>query len=178
MLTLALCAPEHPQIRGIQIAMRARETFTLVTRNPLEIPLQSLRNYVNGYGTFRFGEVADALQAINVMFRHGPCAELFSTRTSFFAIPTADPRETAIVSPNFLKLIRESDLIPRSSIATSGVLTCVLVPLKVVSLRTFLRFPQQRARVLTSGLSFVQRDSSLPAGPSAHAELDFGGFPH
>ncbi|GAA5952480.1 hypothetical protein JCM8115_003612 [Rhodotorula mucilaginosa] len=98
--------PTEVMIRGIQIAMRARETFTLVIRNPLEIPLQSLRNYVNGYGTFRFGEVADALQAINVMFRHGPCAELFSTRTSFFAIPTADPRETAIVSPNFLKLIR------------------------------------------------------------------------
>lgn len=100
--------------------MRTRDTFTLAIRNPLEVPVQSLRNYVTGWGTFRTGEVAEALQAVNVMFRHGPCAELYSTRTSFFKIPNSDPRETAIVSANFLKLIRKFEYMSQPSAVTHG----------------------------------------------------------
>lgn len=87
--------------------MRPRETFTLVIRNPLEVPVQSIRNYVTGYGTFRYPEVAEALQAINVIFRNGPSGALFSTRTSFFSIPPAHG-DSQVVSPDFLKLIRAS----------------------------------------------------------------------
>lgn len=100
--------------------MRPRDTFTLVVRNMLEVPIQSLRNYVTGWGTFRTGEVAEALQAVNVMFRHGPCGELFSMRTSFFKIPNSDARETVIVSRDFLKLIRQFAYMPRPSVGIHG----------------------------------------------------------
>ncbi|GAA5861277.1 hypothetical protein JCM3774_002251 [Rhodotorula dairenensis] len=97
--------PADVMVRGIQIPMRARDTFTLVIRNPLEVPVQSIRNYVSGYGTFRFPEVAEAVQAVNVIFRNGPCGALYSTRTAFFPFPPGSG-DVQIVSPRFLKLIR------------------------------------------------------------------------
>ncbi|GAA5861200.1 hypothetical protein JCM3774_002225 [Rhodotorula dairenensis] len=97
--------PAEVMIRGIRVPMRARDTFTLVIRNPLEVPVQSIRNYVSGHGTFRIAEVAEAQQAINVIFRHGPCGALYSTRTSYFQIPAAR-QDSLVVSRDFLKLIR------------------------------------------------------------------------
>lgn len=87
--------------------MRPRDTFTLIIRNPLEVPVQSIRNYISGSGTFRVSEVAEAQQAINVIFRHGPCGTLYPTRTSFFQIPPA-AGQSLVLSSNFLKLIRTS----------------------------------------------------------------------
>ncbi|GAA5987144.1 hypothetical protein JCM10908_001048 [Rhodotorula pacifica] len=118
----SLLNPFH--VTNIKIDIRPRDTFTLTVRNPLAVPVQSLRNYVTGYGTFRFGEVAEALSAINVMFRHGPCATLYSTRTSFFQIPSAQG-DTLIVSPNFLQLIRKSSMLQRYAYEDRGFFAAI-----------------------------------------------------
>ncbi|GAA5870647.1 hypothetical protein JCM16303_001545 [Sporobolomyces ruberrimus] len=78
-------------IEGISLADRRRSSFTVTIQNPIRIPLSSLRNYVANTGEAHLGEVNDALQALNVLFRHGPSLAFPSTRTAFFPMDTTNP---------------------------------------------------------------------------------------
>lgn len=76
--------------------------------NPIRVPLAALRIYFRGQGTFHVGEKNEALQALNVAFRHGPALLFESTRTSFYPPPASSAQRDAslVLSPNFLQLIR------------------------------------------------------------------------
>ncbi|GAA5887561.1 hypothetical protein JCM16303_004244 [Sporobolomyces ruberrimus] len=71
-------------ISGISLSDRRSSTFTATFQKPIAIPLNSLRNYLTGSGSAHVGEVNDALQALNVLFRHGPSLVFPSTRTAFY----------------------------------------------------------------------------------------------
>ncbi|GAA5842064.1 hypothetical protein JCM5353_003490 [Sporobolomyces roseus] len=77
-------------IQGITIPDGKKGTFTATFQHPISIPLDSLRSYISGQGgAVHVGDVGDALQALNVLFRHSPSILFPSTRTSFFPMGTA-----------------------------------------------------------------------------------------
>ncbi|CDR36655.1 hypothetical protein NBRC10512_003824 [Rhodotorula toruloides] len=80
------------RISGIPAPDRPRMTFTVTISNAIDLPLASLRSYYLGTGSFYFGEVAEALQALNTIISQGPSAEFFGTRTSFFPTDSAARR--------------------------------------------------------------------------------------
>ncbi|GAA5918662.1 hypothetical protein JCM1841_002301 [Sporobolomyces salmonicolor] len=71
-------------IQGIASPEGRPGTFEIVVQNPIPIPLASLRNYCSGHGAVQFGDTLEALQALNVLVRHGPASLFVSTNTSFF----------------------------------------------------------------------------------------------
>uniref|UniRef100_A0A0K3CI22 BY PROTMAP: gi/342321517/gb/EGU13450.1/ Proteophosphoglycan ppg4 [Rhodotorula glutinis ATCC 204091] n=1 Tax=Rhodotorula toruloides TaxID=5286 RepID=A0A0K3CI22_RHOTO len=80
------------RISGIPAPDRPRMTFTITLSNVIPLPLASLRSYYLGTASFYFGEVAEALQALNTVLSQGPSTEFFGTRTSFFPTDSAAQR--------------------------------------------------------------------------------------
>ena len=73
-------------------------------QHPISIPLDSLRDYITGQqGAVHVGDVNNALQALNVLFRHAPSLLFPSTRTSFFPMGQAG---TSVRLPQGLQLWR------------------------------------------------------------------------
>lgn len=107
------------QIDNVRIAEKPRDVFTIRVINPIEVPLQSLANYLNGLGVFHDGEKSEALQAVNVIFRHCPTFgqrapnnpppgfTLHATRSAFFpGVPSEVPSEVRVLQEKYLILIR------------------------------------------------------------------------
>ncbi|BGP22355.1 proteophosphoglycan ppg4 [Rhodotorula toruloides] len=79
-------------ISGIPAPDRPRMTFSITLSNVIPIPLASLRSYYKGQGSFYFGKVAEALQALNTVLSQGPSADFLGTRASFFPTDSAAQR--------------------------------------------------------------------------------------
>ncbi|GAA5954891.1 hypothetical protein JCM3765_007803 [Sporobolomyces pararoseus] len=71
-------------IQEIKLPDGKKGSFTATFKNPIPIPLDGLRSYISGRGQAHVGDVFEALQALNVLFRHSPSLAFPSTRTSFF----------------------------------------------------------------------------------------------
>ncbi|GAA6033321.1 hypothetical protein JCM8097_006691 [Rhodosporidiobolus ruineniae] len=70
-------------------------------------------SYLNNVGTANFGQVADALAALNTLVHHGPAALFATTRTSFFVTDEAakqlgkrDVEKEAVRLPGGIELLR------------------------------------------------------------------------
>ncbi|GAA6061188.1 hypothetical protein JCM10212_002401 [Sporobolomyces blumeae] len=75
-------------IDDIQLPDGRSSRFSVRITNPVEIPLNDVRNYLARTGArANPGSVNDALQALNVVFRHMPSLLFVSTATSFFPLP-------------------------------------------------------------------------------------------
>ncbi|GAA6012845.1 hypothetical protein JCM8202_003468 [Rhodotorula sphaerocarpa] len=111
--------PGDVVIDNVRIAEKPRDVFTIRVINPIEVPLQSLANYLNGLGVFHDGEKSEALQAVNVIFRHCPTFgqrapnnpppgfALHATRSAFFpGVPSEVPSEVRVLQEKYLILIR------------------------------------------------------------------------
>ncbi|GAA5838758.1 hypothetical protein JCM3766R1_001586, partial [Sporobolomyces carnicolor] len=79
--------PSSPLIiEDIRLPDGKRGTFMATFKNPIPIPLASLFSYISSQPGAHIGEVFDALQALNVLFRHTPSLLFSSTRTSFYPL--------------------------------------------------------------------------------------------
>ncbi|GAA5976814.1 hypothetical protein JCM5350_007256 [Sporobolomyces pararoseus] len=81
-------------IQDIKLADGKKGSFTATFKNPVPIPLDGLRSYISGRGQAHVGDVFEALQALNVLFRHTPSLLFSSTRTSFFPMSEVNPGTT------------------------------------------------------------------------------------
>ncbi|GAA5894482.1 argonaute/piwi family protein [Sporobolomyces salmoneus] len=91
------------RIDGITLPDGRRGTFTATIKNPISIPLDSLQSYISGQGQAHVGDVFEALQALNVLFRHTPSLLFSSTRTSFFPM---DNQGASVRLPKGIQLWR------------------------------------------------------------------------
>ncbi|GAA6048207.1 hypothetical protein JCM3770_003711 [Rhodotorula araucariae] len=65
---------------------RPNMTFSVTVRNPIPVPLASLRSYITGGlgATYKTADLAEALQALNVVLGYKPASLFYASRTSFF----------------------------------------------------------------------------------------------
>jgi len=113
LLTLFLLLSQIPKVAAPD---RPGQTFKIIVRKGIEVPLVSLRSYYIGgpSATYDVGELSEALQAVNVVIGHKPASHFYSTRTSFFigdeAASTFGVREvkkeSVTVAPDFIELWR------------------------------------------------------------------------
>ncbi|GAA5864610.1 hypothetical protein JCM1840_002168 [Sporobolomyces johnsonii] len=104
--TSARLPADRIKINGIASPDGRPGTFEIVVQNPIPIPLASLRNYCSGQGAVQFGDTMEALQALNVLVRHGPASMFVSTNTSFFVSDEAARKfPSGTVRKESLKLV-------------------------------------------------------------------------
>ncbi|GAA5891801.1 hypothetical protein JCM5296_001865 [Sporobolomyces johnsonii] len=117
--TSARLPADRIAINGIASPDGRPGTFEIVVQNPIPIPLASLRNYCSGQGAVQFGDTMEALQALNVLVRHGPASLFVSTNTSFFVSDEAARNfPSGTVRKESLKLVGGLELWRKPAVRT------------------------------------------------------------
>ncbi|GAA5886838.1 hypothetical protein JCM5296_006416 [Sporobolomyces johnsonii] len=143
--TSAKLPADRIAINGIASPDGRPGTFEIVVQNPIPIPLASLRNYCSGQGAVQFGDTMEALQALNVLVRHGPASLFVSTNTSFFVSDEAARKfPSGTVRKESLKLVGGLELWRTPSVSL----------ISTVKRLTFLGTSNRAVRTCERGLHF------------------------